>query len=61
MPDKSIECEDCKQPFVWTEGEQEFFMKKGFQTPKRCAGCREKRAQKRERKQNDRREQRGGR
>lgn len=61
MPDKSIECVDCKQNFIWTEGEQEFYTKKGFTTPKRCESCREKRTKQRERKQNDRNEKRGGR
>jgi hypothetical protein len=60
MPDKSIECVDCKNPFIWTEGEQEFYTKKGFSAPKRCEACREKKAMQRERKQNDRNEKRGG-
>ena len=41
MPDKTIECVDCHQPFVFTEGEQTFFMQKGYvHEPKRCRVCR---------------------
>lgn len=39
MPDKQINCRDCKQPFVFTEGEQAFFEQRGFQPPKRCKAC----------------------
>jgi len=42
MPDKQIECLDCGQSFVFTEGEQEFFTEKGYTPPKRCPGCRAK-------------------
>lgn len=42
MPDRMLECQDCKQEFVFTEGEQEFFATKGFTDPKRCKPCRDK-------------------
>ena len=45
--DKELECEDCKELFTFTAGEQEFFAKKGFHTPKRCKGCRMDRKEKR--------------
>ena len=35
-------CEpNCKQPFLFTAGEQAFFAEKGFTPPKRCKPCRE--------------------
>ena len=42
--DIELVCEDCKQPFVFTAGEQEFYAEKGFQNqPKRCKACRDAR------------------
>lgn len=41
MPDKMIDCMDCRTPFNFTEGEQKFFLGKGFSFPKRCKPCRE--------------------
>lgn len=47
--DRSIECIDCHQSFVFTAGEQEFYDRKGFrEIPKRCKNCRDKRKAKRE-------------
>lgn len=45
MPDKNIECVDCKRSFVFTESEQKFFREKNFSDPKRCPACRQKRRQ----------------
>ena len=42
MKDKSMKCEDCGQEFVWTVGEQEFYMEKGVEDPKYCMICRGK-------------------
>lgn len=48
MPDKTLVCQDCGQEFVFTESEQNFYQERGFQEPKRCKPCRDKRkAQKR--------------
>ena len=42
--DRSIQCLDCKNDFVFTAGEQEFYERKGFrETPKRCKPCRDAR------------------
>lgn len=41
--DKNLVCEDCGQEFVFSEGEQEFYAARGFQPPKRCKPCRQKR------------------
>lgn len=39
--DKTITCQDCKNPFVFTAGEQTFFKSKGLTNePKRCPPCR---------------------
>jgi len=38
--DQKLTCQDCGKEFVFTASEQEFFQKKGFQSPKRCADCR---------------------
>jgi CxxC-x17-CxxC domain-containing protein len=42
--DRPIECIDCKNQFVFTAGEQEFYERKGFrEVPKRCKPCRDAR------------------
>ncbi len=39
--DKGISCIDCRQIFIWTAGEQEYWQKQpGFTPPKRCKKCR---------------------
>lgn len=40
MDDRTIECADCKQDFVFTAGEQTYFEDKGFKPPRRCQKCR---------------------
>ena len=48
--DKSLTCDDCGQPFVFSVGEQIFFIEKQFQHyPRRCKTCRAKRTSARER------------
>ena len=49
MNDKTITCSDCRQEFVFTIGEQEFFATKTdsqtgqpYSDPKRCKDCRAK-------------------
>jgi CxxC-x17-CxxC domain-containing protein len=42
--DRPITCLDCKNEFVFTAGEQEFYDRKGFrEVPKRCKPCRDAR------------------
>jgi CxxC-x17-CxxC domain-containing protein len=42
--DRDLTCADCKKPFVFSAGEQEFYPRKGFrETPKRCKPCRDSR------------------
>jgi hypothetical protein len=41
--DKTLTCAVCREEFVWTAGEQQFFAEKGLaHAPKRCKGCRAK-------------------
>ena len=43
--DRILRCVDCGAEFVWTAGEQQFFADKNFKNePKRCKGCKAKRA-----------------
>ena len=43
--DKSLRSVDCGAEFIWTAGEQLFFADKQFKNePKRCKGCKAKRA-----------------
>lgn len=37
---KTIRCSECGRSFEITNGEKEFFDKKGFQLPKKCKNCR---------------------
>ena len=42
LQDRSINCVDCSEPFIWTAGEQVFFHDKGLQNePKRCKPCKQ--------------------
>lgn len=39
--DRTLTCRDCSQPFVFTAGEQGFYVEKGLMNqPQRCPGCR---------------------
>ena len=39
--DKTLICKDCSAEFVFTSGEQEFYVEKGFKNePSRCKECR---------------------
>ena len=39
--DKTLNCKDCNNEFVFTVGEQEFYAEKGFDNePQRCPDCR---------------------
>ena len=48
---KSIECKDCRQEFVWTAGEQEYYRDRGLTAPMRCKECREKRKREKEQRE----------
>jgi hypothetical protein len=38
--DLTLTCVDCRQSFIFTAGEAEFYATKGFSQPKRCKDCR---------------------
>ena len=39
--DRTLTCRDCREPFVFTAGEQTFFASKGLvNDPSRCPTCR---------------------
>ncbi len=41
LQDKTLTCRDCSQPFVFTAGEQGFYIEKGLMNvPQRCPNCR---------------------
>lgn len=40
LEDKVLICKDCGNKFIWTAGEQKFFLDKGLKNiPKRCKIC----------------------
>ncbi len=42
--DKTLTCQDCGQPFVFSADDQSYHAQKGFTNePKRCTSCRETR------------------
>lgn len=43
MADQQLQCRDCGQTFVFTDGEQEFYASKQLSAPQRCKDCRNKR------------------
>lgn len=44
--DKTLNCKECGEEFVFTAGEQEFYDAKGFvNEPQRCKNCRDNRKQ----------------
>ncbi len=47
MPDKTLRCVDCGNEFSFSEKDQEFYNQRGFQEPKRCKDCRDKRRRER--------------
>jgi len=41
--DKVLACRDCKKEFKLSDDQQAWFKAQGFQEPKRCKACRDKR------------------
>jgi len=39
--DISIICKQCQKPFMWTAGEQRYYISKGLATPRHCPQCRQ--------------------
>jgi CxxC-x17-CxxC domain-containing protein len=42
MEDRTIICLDCGEEFLFSGEEQDFYRDKGFQDPKRCRACRDR-------------------
>jgi hypothetical protein len=40
LRDRTLICSDCGKDFVFTVGEQAYFLKKELSVPKRCRNCR---------------------
>ena len=50
LADKTLTCRDCGREFVFTTGEQEFYLSRGLlNEPRRCPECRGSRRQERSR------------
>jgi CxxC-x17-CxxC domain-containing protein len=46
LEDKTLQCRECGQDFVFSVGEQEFYQQKGLlNEPGRCVDCRQRRRQ----------------
>jgi len=45
---ETIACVDCKENFIFTDGEKEFYESKGLTVPKRCKPCRAEKKRKNE-------------
>jgi hypothetical protein len=43
MPSEMLKCCDCGNNFEWSEKDQKFYRSKGYEPPKRCRSCRDKR------------------
>jgi hypothetical protein len=43
VKNKALVCVDCGAPFVFSVGEQHYFLSKGLSTPKRCPKCLQRR------------------
>lgn len=39
--DQTINCRDCRTPFIFSVGEQTFYAERNFSTPVRCKPCRD--------------------
>lgn len=50
--DKTLVCKDCGQTFVFSAGEQAFYLERGFVEPARCPSCRAARRQARPQPEN---------
>ncbi|HEY3325421.1 MAG TPA: zinc-ribbon domain containing protein [Planctomycetota bacterium] len=41
--DKTVTCVDCGAQFTFTARDQQFYQERGYQAPRRCKTCRDKR------------------
>lgn len=47
--DRTLECIDCRDAFLFSAGEQKFYDERNLSEPKRCPACREKKKKRIER------------
>lgn len=52
LEDIKKECSDCKLEFLFTAGEQKYYLEHELVPTKRCADCRYKKRQEKENKRN---------
>ena len=43
LKNKNLPCVNCGEEFLFTDGEQRYFLSKGLSIPKRCPQCRQRR------------------
>ena len=43
LQDETIICCDCRSSFLWSAGEQKYFLSKHLSRPRRCPKCRRRR------------------
>ena len=55
LHDKTLKCKEpgCSKEFVFTKGEQAFFLQKAYAEPTRCGDCRKKRKKDRRRRRRE--------
>lgn len=55
LHDKTLKCKEpgCSKDFVFTKGEQAFFLQKAYAEPTRCGDCRKKRKKDRRRRRRE--------
>jgi hypothetical protein len=56
--DQVLQCNDCPEQFVFTQGEQAFYAQNNFTPPKRCKECRAIRKKQKEERGYDKQERR---
>jgi hypothetical protein len=46
--DQTLRCVDCRNEFVWSASEQQYYRERGFEAPRRCKPCRQAKKAQRE-------------
>lgn len=52
LSDITLDCKDCKKPFIFSEKSQELFALQGWAPPIRCYDCRQAKKARHEKKNN---------
>ena len=45
MPNEYLTCSDCQTEFEFSDRDKQYYEDKGYNPPKRCRDCREKKKQ----------------